>query len=241
MTAAPPAPVDRSLYTRAVVLGAGGNGGRDARALAVRLAAPGAEILSCASDDPRLAAARTDADLIVLARKGDRSAAGTAPRDILSLLHGCAQPVAVAPPGYAARAAPISRIAVAVDGGPDSLIAARHAAALRDEVHGTLVPVCVVNPLVALAPWGGTPVVEADPRPLSPQTAEQLHALGAGPLRILRGLTGAELCEFAAGVDLLVCGSRRRDALHRVVLGSTSEYLVRHLAFPLLITPAAGP
>ena len=40
---------------------------------------------------------------------------------------------------------------------------------------------------------------------------------------------------------MLVCGSRHEGAAKRVLLGSTSDYLARHSACPLLVTPAIDP
>ena len=44
------------------------------------------------------------------------------------------------------------------------------------------------------------------------------------------------LVALSREVDLLVCGSRRNGRLRRLVLGSTSDYLVRHVDVPLIIT-----
>jgi nucleotide-binding universal stress UspA family protein len=47
-----------------------------------------------------------------------------------------------------------------------------------------------------------------------------------------------ELAILSEQVDVLVCGSRHHAGLKRVALGSTSDYLARHSACPLLVTPA---
>jgi hypothetical protein len=41
---------------------------------------------------------------------------------------------------------------------------------------------------------------------------------------------------FADEVDLLVCGSRRNGPVRRLMLGSASDHLVRHVNVPLIVT-----
>jgi nucleotide-binding universal stress UspA family protein len=41
---------------------------------------------------------------------------------------------------------------------------------------------------------------------------------------------------FADEVDLLVCGSRRNGPVRRLMLGSASDHLVRHVDVPLIVT-----
>jgi nucleotide-binding universal stress UspA family protein len=56
---------------------------------------------------------------------------------------------------------------------------------------------------------------------------------------VIVGPVREELAALSQRVDVLVCGSRHQSAVRRVVLGSTSDYLARHSACPLLVTPAA--
>jgi Universal stress protein family len=44
------------------------------------------------------------------------------------------------------------------------------------------------------------------------------------------------LVAFADEVDLLVCGSRRYGPVRRLMLGSASDHLVRHVNVPLIVT-----
>jgi hypothetical protein len=50
------------------------------------------------------------------------------------------------------------------------------------------------------------------------------------------------LVALSREVDLLVCGSRRNGRFRRLALGSTSDYLARHVDVPLIITaPVDSP
>jgi nucleotide-binding universal stress UspA family protein len=57
---------------------------------------------------------------------------------------------------------------------------------------------------------------------------------------VVRNVTGSPhegLVALSSEVDVLVCGSRRQGPLRRLALGSTSQYLARHVGVPLIITP----
>jgi nucleotide-binding universal stress UspA family protein len=158
--------------------------------------------------------------------------------DVKALLHRTARPIAVAPRGYADRPRPISRIGVALDLSPASEIALRHATRLCEEVHGKLVPVSVVEPHYYPSGWTMVAVPYADPEIELASARERLEGLGGPGLELVYGLAGEELTRFSERVDLLVVGSRRNGTLKRLLLGSTSDYLTRHVYAPLLITPA---
>jgi nucleotide-binding universal stress UspA family protein len=49
-----------------------------------------------------------------------------------------------------------------------------------------------------------------------------------------------ELAAFAGAVDLLVCGSRSWGPIRRVVLGSTSDWLIPHVSCPVLVVPRSA-
>lgn len=55
--------------------------------------------------------------------------------------------------------------------------------------------------------------------------------------RILHGHIGETLVKYAAdnGVDLIVMGSHGRSAVGRLLLGSVSNYVVKHAKCPVLI------
>ena len=60
-------------------------------------------------------------------------------------------------------------------------------------------------------------------------------AAAIGDVRI--GDPAGELVAFSADCDLLVLGSRRWGPVRRLVLGSTSEAVIRHAAAPVLVLP----
>jgi nucleotide-binding universal stress UspA family protein len=54
------------------------------------------------------------------------------------------------------------------------------------------------------------------------------------------GLVGEELAAFCDRLDLVVVGSRGYGPMRSLVLGSTSQHLVRHARCPLLVLPRAA-
>jgi hypothetical protein len=74
-------------------------------------------------------------------------------------------------------------------------------------------------------------------RRLSSETGARVAARHVLPLN--RHRVGETLAAFSETVDLLICGSRSKGIVRRVALGSTSDYLSRHCACPLIITTAA--
>ena len=186
-----------------------------------------------------LAADEIGADLIVVGASRQhglrRLVSGD---DVREVLHRTARPIAVAPPGYGRHARPIARIAVAIDARPCSLVAMRHASALSEEAHATLIPVSIVEPHYYTGGWTMVAIPSVDPQSEMTAARERLGALAGPDLELVYGVPGEELARFSEHVDLLVCGSRHNGSAKRLILGSTSEYLTRHACSPLLITPA---
>jgi len=78
---------------------------------------------------------------------------------------------------------------------------------------------------------------------LAVQVAGALGLADAGT-EVLRGDPGMAICRHADEVDasLVVVGSRGRSGLRRAVLGSVSDYVVRHAPCPVLVTaPQEAP
>lgn len=188
----------------------------------------------------RLAAHR-EADLIVIGAC-ERGSLGrvVVGDDAASVLHQSQRTVAVAPREYSLSSHSIRRIGVAYDGSPESQAAYEIAQRLADGVGASLVARCVVTPHVFATGLGAGAAYMEDPEDLIARTRAGLGAM-SDRVEVVVGPTGQELAVFSQRVDLLVCGSRHNDLLRRVTLGSTSGYLARHSAAPLIITPAGVP
>jgi nucleotide-binding universal stress UspA family protein len=181
-----------------------------------------------------------DADLIVVGG-AHRSAVGRvlAGDDARSVLHSAPCAVAVAPAGYADGYKPVGTIAVACDGSDESEVAMAHAALLAAELGAKL----LVRNVIELHVYGGGGWTSAavsieDPANAVAAARERLGDLHGVELDVIVGPVREELAALSERVDVLVCGSRHQRALKRVMLGSTSDYLARHSACPLLVTPA---
>lgn len=72
--------------------------------------------------------------------------------------------------------------------------------------------------------------------------AETVHALGADHVetRVVRGDPGHALCDLAAELpaSVVIVGSRGRSGITRALLGSVSDYVIRHAPCPVLVMRA---
>jgi nucleotide-binding universal stress UspA family protein len=159
------------------------------------------------------------------------------------VLHHAPCPVAVAPLGYAEHASQPTTIAVGFDGGEE----ARHALG----VAGALAKACGAQ--VRVLSVVATPVLATSPATFEPEwieraqqdgreevdealrTLEQLGVPGSGEVAV--GSAIEELVELSHDVDLVVVGSRGWGPVHRLLLGSTSDRLVREAACPVIAVP----
>ena len=205
--------------------------------------APDAEVASIAATSVggglHDVAVRRDADLIVVG-SSHRSAVGRvlAGDDARSVLHHAACAVAIAPHDYANGARRTATIGVAYDGSDASEVAMAHAGGLAEALHAKLVAGNVVEMHIRGCGPGISVLVE-DPDTIAADARERLGDLGPAKLDVVVGPVREELAALSQRVDVLVCGSRRLSAVKRVVLGSTSDYLARYAACPLLVTPAS--
>jgi nucleotide-binding universal stress UspA family protein len=185
-----------------------------------------------------------DAALIVLgsSRHGrvSRACLGDVAR---AVLHGAPCPVAVAPQGYEPRR--VRRVGVALDATPEAHEALDVAVTMAGEQALSL-SVCTVVPDPVDVPVSPGYVVDTVALRDALQVEAQRHqaqALAALDPRldvtaaIVCGDVREELATFAEDVDVLVCGSRRWGPLRRVVLGSTSDWLIHHAPCPVLVVP----
>jgi nucleotide-binding universal stress UspA family protein len=206
--------------------------------------APQAEMASVAGTTigPALhkIAEQRGADLIVVGGS-HRSNGGTAfaGQDAQSVLRDAPCAATIAPSGYADAPTRIATIAVGYDGSRAGEVALAHAGMLAAKLGARLVVRHVVDP-AAYGACRWAPGALEDHDALIVAARERLgDALGSARLEIVVGRVGEELAALSAQADLLVCGSRDRTAVTRTVMGSTGEYLARHAACPLVLTPAS--
>jgi nucleotide-binding universal stress UspA family protein len=159
--------------------------------------------------------------------------------DTRSVLHRAPCTVAVAPAGYAYQSRRIETIAVAYDGSDQSEVALAHSALLAADLGAKLVTRNVVQPRVyGGGAWTAAAMFVEDPEVEIAAVRKRLGPINGADIDVAIGLAREELTALSEDVDVLVCGSRHEGAVKRVLLGSTSEYLARHSACPLLVTPA---
>jgi len=141
------------------------------------------------------------------------------------LLHGCTAPVVVAPKGYVTPPDGIARVGVAYAGTPESDVAVDRAAELASATGARLTVVTATEP-------GAGPDVARE---------RLVGALGmAGPRvegMIADGDAVEALAEAAAGLDLLVAGSRSYGPLRAVVLGAVTRRLLHTAPCPVVLVP----
>ena len=164
----------------------------------------------------------------------------------LRLLNGLHRPVAVAPAGYADRAAPMRRIGVGFDGSPESRVALQVAGELAQAAEAKVWVMGVAEPYVEAGrdPWafassGETVRTDVEERLLgSLQSAAGSLPTGvANTAELFSGGPVAVLSDEAKTLDLLVLGSRAYGPVRRVLLGSVSGPLVRQAPCPVLVVP----
>lgn len=166
---------------------------------------------------------QVDAGLLVLgshrrSASGRTAAGGTA----RAALHNAPCPVLVAPRGVAATGRfSVATIGVGFDGAAES----RHALAVaRDVAQATGAQIVLL-----------TAVGRSDD---AAAAREQMTEAGGGlPVEVLEGKAADALLARAEELDLLVLGSRGRGPVRRLLLGSTSERVVRDAGSAVLVVP----
>ncbi len=158
------------------------------------------------------------------------------------LLHGASCPLAIAPAGYADRAADLRTVAVGFDGSEQAQLAARQAALLALEAGAGLRLIAVVDTFGAmyLGPERQT-VLNVVQEELDERIQ---HLLGSLPVELscdvslLRGpVPRTLLAEAEKEADLLVLGSRAYGPIGSVLLGSVSSQVIHTCPLPLLVVP----
>jgi nucleotide-binding universal stress UspA family protein len=181
-------------------------------------------------------ASRQHADLLVVGASGrdevGRLLLGDDTREVL-VDAPCA--VAIAPAGYAFRAAGMGTIGVAYDRSVESERALGLARALAAEHHAQLSAFEAIS----------SPVYERDPADLAGQSSElveearrRIAALGDVQADAGVGDAVHELRRYARSVDLLVIGSHKYRPIDRVLEETTSQQLADEPSSPLLVLAA---
>jgi len=160
--------------------------------------------------------------------------------DTRAVLHRAPCAVAVAPRGYRTHAKTVKVIGVAYDDRAQSSTALACARALSRETGAKVIARHVIQLKLQTAGVCASPVV-ADADAEMARARERLGYLGDAEVSVVIGTSGKTLAAFSDTVDVLICGSRSNGIVRRVALGSTSDYLSRHCACPLIITTAAVP
>lgn len=156
--------------------------------------------------------------------------------DTQSALNGAPCAVAVAPAGYAGRAATMREIGVGYNASPES----RHALTVARELAGERGARVSAFEAVSLPAYVFTgpalPVGDAIDACVE-ETRARIRALGGVEPHAAYGAAGEELTVDSASLDLLVVGSRGYGPVGRMMHGSTSLQLARTARCPLIVLP----
>lgn len=175
-----------------------------------------------------------DADLLVLGtcRHGivGRVVLGN---DTRAAINGAPCAIAVAPLGYAEHAKPFATIGVGYDRSPESEAALAAAKLLARPTHAEI----RAREVVAIPYTGFVGPIGTGLDEMIADAQRHMESLPGVRGDARYGLTGEELADLSAEVDLLIVGSRGYGPLRRVMLGSTSVNLQSRARGPLLILP----
>lgn len=187
-----------------------------------------------------------DSDLIVMATHGYEGLKRLMLGSVASrVLHAVDRPLlTVPPPCHARPTAYFSRIVCAVDFSEVSLFALEYALSLAMEMRAYLTLLHVAEPEVAndlgetrpfTAPEQALDRLRQLHRRLAALVPEQARDRSAPETQVREGGPKATVLTAAADLDanLIVMGARRRRVLG-ALLGSTTDYVVRHAACPVL-------
>lgn len=133
-----------------------------------------------------------------------------------------------------------NNILVPVDFSAASLVALDHAAELAQTFGGKLSVLYVVEPIAYPAEFGITlnmtpDLVSKAERELTKLVATRLPSTTVS-VAVENGVADAGIIEYAArhGVEMIVMGTHGYGAVKHLLLGSTTERVVRHAPCPVL-------
>ena len=159
------------------------------------------------------------------------------------VLHKAPCEVVVAPRGYGAeRHERLTKIAVAVDGTPES-IALTRAEDLARQAGATIEILVASDPVVSDieaefppdAPSSMSDVLEAAVSSVDPALAPTGKKVDSGWRQVVRTIAAALAEACKPDVDLLIAGSRR--PMDRFLLGSVTKHLITEAPCPVLVVP----
>jgi nucleotide-binding universal stress UspA family protein len=157
--------------------------------------------------------------------------------DTRGALNGASCAVAIAAVGYAQQPNPIADVGVGYDGSQESEAALAVARQLAARTDATVQALEVVS-LPTYAYTGLMLPASGESLDVMLQEAtERMKGLPDVRARAIYGIPGEELAAFGGTLDILIVGSRSYGPLGRVVHGSTSDYLQRHVRCSLLVLP----
>ncbi|HEX5712978.1 MAG TPA: universal stress protein [Solirubrobacterales bacterium] len=201
-------------------------------------------VLSPADMLMRLAEREHAGTLVVGASRADRLERAIIRTTAERLLRHAPCEVVVAPRGYAAkRHRRYAKIAVAVDGTPESKVALSRAEDLARQAGAAIEVLVADDPVVAGiqaefphdAPPSLAKVLEAAVGSVDPKLSPTGKRVDAGWQQIARTVAAALAAACGPDVDLLVTGSRR--PIEHFLAGSVTGHLVNESACPVLVVP----
>lgn len=152
--------------------------------------------------------------------------------------------VVVAPRGYAAGGhTGLAKIAVAVDGTPESKVALTRAEDLARQAGATIEVLVASDPVVADveaeyppdAPASMSDVLEAALGSVDPALAPTGKKVDSGRRQVVRAIAAALAAACDPDVDLLVAGSR--SPIEHMLFGSVTKQLINESPCPVLVVP----
>lgn len=191
-----------------------------------------------------LAAQQHQAALIVVGSSHRGAVGRVVAGDIaLSTLHGSPCPVLVAPGRYAERPGSLANIGVGFDRSAASRSAVVLARDIAVALGARLKVITVLEPpaaWTAFPRWAHDAAVDGHGERAAARAGLDalVAALGTNVAgELLEGEPADELARAGDELDMLVCGSRSEGPLTRLLLGSTSEALVRRAPCPVMVLP----
>jgi nucleotide-binding universal stress UspA family protein len=162
------------------------------------------------------------------------------------VLHKASCEVVVAPRGYASeRHDGLAKVAVAVDGTPESKVALTRAEDLARQAGATIEILVASDPVVSAveaefprdAPSSMSDVLEAAIGSVDPALSPTGRKVDSGWRQVVHTIADALAAACDPDVDLLVAGSRR--PWDRFLLGSVTKHLIAEAPCPVLVVPHA--